>query len=203
MQIAAVTLNLVLFVALGVYALLISRGSPTNSIRRLWRLSVLPVAAVVLGGVQRLGIHAVRVGWLPGEALAFLLEPWQIVQSGVVAVIGVFTFVGMRRLAGRMFDLEIVVGDMVDRVECVRLEDLQLTPREREVLNVIANSTHIDDKTLSEKLSVSPDTAHSHVSSLLRKTKLRDRRDLIVLGFMLKAKHAIPGQVEDGRHPNR
>jgi DNA-binding CsgD family transcriptional regulator len=153
----------------------------------LWRLAVLPIVAVILGGLQRLAVQAVRLGWLPDDLLGFLLEGWQIAQSAVVAAIGIYILVQMRLLAGRLLDVETVVGDMVDRVNSVNLDDLNLTRREREVLSVVGTSSHIDDKTLAEKLGVSSDTAHTHISSLLKKTKLRDRRDLLVVAFLLKA----------------
>lgn len=186
MPIPLVLLNLLLFLGLAVYALSVSKAATSGSIRTLWRLAVLPAAAVILGGFQRLAIQASRAGWLPYE-LDFFLEEWQIAQSVVVAIIGIYTFLGMRRLASRFLDVETVVGDMVDRVKNAALHDLNLTRREQEVLNVIGTSTQIDDRTLAEKLGVSADTAHTHVSNLLRKTKLRDRRDLIVVAFLLRA----------------
>jgi DNA-binding CsgD family transcriptional regulator len=167
----------------------------------LWRLAVLPVAAVVLGGLQRVAIQAVRVGLLSDETFEFLFDGWQFVQSVVVALIGIYTFVSMRRLAARLFDIEIVVGEMVDRVRSVSLEDLKLTAREQEVLNVIGNSAQIDDRSLAEKLGVSPDTVHSHVSSLLKKTKLRDRRDLMVVALLHKAQSDWGQHRGDGTLP--
>jgi len=183
-----VLVNVLIFTTLGWYALWLSRGAPTGSIRMLWRLAVLPIVAVVLGGLQRLAIQAVQRGWLPDETLGFLLEEWQIAQSLIVVLIGIYVFLRMRLLGRRLLVVESVVGDMVDRVDSVRLDDLRLTSREMEVLMVIGSSTHIDDKTLAERLGVSPDTAHTHVSSLLKKTKLRDRRDLMVVAFLFKTR---------------
>lgn len=60
-----------------------------------------------------------------------------------------------------------------------------MTARKREVLELIAASSLIDDRALAEKLQVSPDTVHVH--RLLRKKKLRDRRYLVVLALLLRA----------------
>ena len=186
MPIYLVALNVLIFTGLGWYVLRVSRTAPTETIYTMWRLAVLPVVAVVLGGLQRVAIQAVRVGWLPDEALELLLEGWQVAQSAIVALIGIYTLIGMKRLADRIFRIQVVIGDMADRVGSMSLEELKLTHREREVLTVIGSSTQIDDRSLSEKLGISPDTAHTHVSSLLKKTKLRDRRDLMVLAYSLR-----------------
>lgn len=100
-----------LFAGLAWYALVVAEKAPSASVRLLWRLAVLPIAAVVLGGFQRLAVQAVRVGWLPGDTLELLLDEYQIVQSVVVAGIGIVTLFGIRRLAVRFNDLELMVGE--------------------------------------------------------------------------------------------
>ncbi len=184
MPVVLILLNLVLFTSLGVYALLLAKRTTFESIRFLWRLAVLPLAALVVSGLHKLAVQAARVGWLPAEELDFLLYEWQVVQSFVVTGIAVITFLWMTRLAGRLSDVESVAGGLVDRVIHVDLDGLTLTPKEREVLQVIGSSSLIDDKSLAEKLSVSPSTAHSHVLSLLRKTKLKSRHELSVLAYL-------------------
>ena len=121
------------------------------------------------------------------NVLVLLSDRWQFVQSVVVAIVAAATIVQLRRLANRLQRVEAVIGDAVDRMSSVSLQDLKLTPREQEVLKVIGTNTHIDDKSLAAALSISPDTAHTHVSNLLRKTKLRDRRDLIIVAFLIEA----------------
>jgi DNA-binding CsgD family transcriptional regulator len=193
MPVASVLLNLVLFVGLGVYALLLSKRTTFESIRLLWRLAVLPVAALFVSGLYKLVVQAARVGWLPTEGLEFLLHDWQVVQSLVVTAIAGIAFRKMSRLARRLSDLELLAGGLVDRVIHVDLDSLKLTPREREVLRVIASSSLIDDKSLAEKLSVSPSTAHTHVLSLLRKTKLHNRHELSVLAYLDQQYQGTPG----------
>lgn len=135
----------------------------------------------------RVAVQAQRIGWLMPNVLVLLSDRWQFVQSVVVAIVAAATIVQLRRLANRLQRVEAVIGDAVDRMSSVSLQDLKLTPREQEVLKVIGTNTHIDDKSLAAALSISPDTAHTHVSNLLRKTKLRDRRDLIIVAFLIEA----------------
>ena len=184
MPITFILLNLALFTGLGVYALLLARRTSFESIRLLWHLAVLPVAALVVSGLHRLAVQAARVGWLPAEWTDFLLHEWQVAQSLVVTGIALVTFLGMTRLARRLSDVESLAGELVDRVTHVDLDNLTLTPKEWEVLQVIGSNTPIDDKSLAEKLSVAPSTVHSHVLSLMRKTKLRSRRELSVLAYL-------------------
>jgi DNA-binding CsgD family transcriptional regulator len=188
MAFALVAFNTLLFAGLAAYALTMAARAQSGSVRWLWRLTALPAAAVVVGGLHRIAVQSARLGWLPEDKLELLLHEWQIVKSLAAAVIGIAAFVGMRHLAGRLSELEWVVGEMLDRAQNVDLEVLELTAREREVLGVIAGSSLIDDKTLAEKLGVSADTVHTHVQRLLRKSKLRDRRDLVVLAFLLRAR---------------
>lgn len=144
---------------------------------------------VVVGGLHRIVIQAARVGWLAEDKLGVLLHEWQIVKSLATTCIGIAAFLGMRHLAGRISDLEWVVGEVLDRAEKIDLDRLMLTTREHEVLDVIGESALIDDKTLAEKLGLSPATVHTYMRTLLRKTKLHDRRDLTVVAFLLKARH--------------
>lgn len=198
MPIPLVVFNLLLFVGLGWYVLVVAARAPSASVRLLWRLAVLPIAAIVIGGIQRLAVQAVRVGWLPEETLDLLLDEYQTVQSLVVAAIGIVTFLVVRRLAIRFTDLEVVTGDMVDRVKGIDLDTLRLTRREHDVLEVLGAGTMIDDRTLAEKLMVSPATVHTHVNSLLKKTKLRDRRDLVVVAFLLRTQEGRGGLPREG-----
>lgn len=192
MPLVLVAFNTGLFAGLAAYALIMAAKTQSRSVRWLWRLGALPAAAVVIGGLHRIAIQSARVGWLPEERLELLLYEWQIVKSLAVALIGIAAFLGMRHLAGRFSDLEWVVGEVLDRAHKVDLDALELTPREREVLDVVGASSQIDDNTLAEKLGVSPGTVHTHIRTLLRKTKLRNRRDLTVVAFLLNTRHDRP-----------
>lgn len=186
MPLPLVVVNIVLFAGLGWYALNSASKETAPDVRLLWRLAALPAFALVVGGLQRLAIQAARVGWIPENTLDFLLVEWQVGQSLIVAAIGIAMIVGMRRVAGRFSDVESVAGAMMNRISGIDLESLELTRREMEVLEVLGDSSLVDNKTLAEKLGVSADTVHSHVGSLLRKSKLSDRRDLAVVAYVYR-----------------
>lgn len=191
MPIPLVSLNVLIYTVLGLYALKASARSGPGPVRLLWRLAALPALAVALGGVQRLALQIAQAGWLPNGSFDVLLFEWQIGQSILVAAIGVAMFVGIRGVERRFAELESVAGAMLGRLAHVDVTSIALTPREQEVLDILGGSTFVDDKTLSEKLGVSPNTVHTHIGTLLKKTKLNDRRDLAVLAYLL----------HNGEHP--
>lgn len=190
MPVAFVVFNVALFAGLAVYGIVRATKASTRSLRLLWCLAAIPTVAVVAGGLHRLAVQGALIGWLPEDMLDLLLHEWQIVQSSAVAALGIGAFLVMRHLSRRFSDLEWMVGEVLDRASAVNLDILALTPREREVLEAIRVGRQIDDKTLAEVLWVSPHTAHTHVQSLLRKTKLRDRRDLVALAFLLQTRRS-------------
>jgi DNA-binding NarL/FixJ family response regulator len=55
----------------------------------------------------------------------------------------------------------------------------RLTPREREVLTLVAEG--LDDHRIAERLTISPETARTHVHRILRKLEVRSRIDAIAL----------------------
>jgi len=77
------------------------------------------------------------------------------------------------RLAG--FVLDAFAGDVPSGAPLDPELD-QLTPREREVLRLIARGYTY--KELARRLSISPKTVESHVSSVLRKLQLSSRHEL-------------------------
>ena len=77
------------------------------------------------------------------------------------------------RLAG--FVLDAFAGDVPPGASLDPELD-QLTPREREVLRLIARGYTY--KELARRLAVSVKTVETHVSSVLRKLQLSNRREL-------------------------
>ena len=70
----------------------------------------------------------------------------------------------------------------------------ELTPREWEVLGLLANGFH--NKEIASRLNISAETAKSHVKSIYRKLKIKGRRDAIFRYFefiRLLEKKAAPG----------
>ena len=113
-----------------------------------------------------------------------LVELGEGLQILLAAAAG-FGLVYLTRVASRrIHSLERAIGSAVDRVLVSLNIDAILTIREGEVLLAFGTGLPIDDKSLADRLFISPHTAHSHVQALLRKTGLADRRDLVFLAVL-------------------
>jgi DNA-binding NarL/FixJ family response regulator len=80
------------------------------------------------------------------------------------------------RLAGFVLDAFTSTDHDTPLVELVDVELDQLTPRERQVLRLIARGYTYKD--IATELSISSKTVESHVSSVLRKLQLSNRHQL-------------------------
>lgn len=180
-----VTLNAAAFIALLFSAIRLRRRSHSAQVRRLWAIVALTAAALVLGASQRLVLQAGAAGWIPEAAVVDAVEGWQFVQSAGVAALVIAIFTSVRRLARDVGASEAIAGSLLERVEHVDPDRLDLTPRELEVLSEIG-AGRITDAELSESLHISVSTVQSHVKSLLRKTKLSRRQDLIAVAGLLE-----------------
>jgi len=70
-----------------------------------------------------------------------------------------------------------LVQDYVSRVGGSLESEVPLSPREREVMRLLAEG--YSNKEIAEKLVVSPSTVHTHRSNLMSKLGLSSRRELI------------------------
>ena len=57
----------------------------------------------------------------------------------------------------------------------------RLTPREREILTLVASGLSNDD--IAERLVISPATAKTHVNRTMMKLNARDRAQLVVIAY--------------------
>ncbi len=177
-------LNAVLFGVLLALSLMYWRRDPSRRVRRLWLTVALASGALVLGGVQRMVLQAAAVGWVDESTSEAAVMDWQWVQSVVVALFAVAAFLSVKRVAESMAATERVAGSIVDRVSHVDPDALDLSKREREVLDQFGRGL-ITDAELAATLHVSASTVQSHVKSLLRKTGLNRRQDLIAVAFLV------------------
>jgi DNA-binding NarL/FixJ family response regulator len=74
-----------------------------------------------------------------------------------------------------------VLEDLLEKKDSVQAVSQELTPREWEVLGLLANGFR--NKEISSRLSISEETAKSHIKSIYRKLKIKGRRDAIFRYF--------------------
>lgn len=176
-----ITVNLLLFAGLAVWAIRYALHEELPRIRPLaWGLAAVAVA-FVLGAVTRLLLVGVRLGWLDGRVSDFVLGDWHLIQSLVATVLGIAGLVIARRTGGRLRQADRMVTAFADRLPAeADFETLGLTPRELEVLDVIAKGK-MSDQEIAEQLFISSATAGTHIKNILRKSGMRSRRDLALL----------------------
>ncbi|HEY7469265.1 MAG TPA: LuxR C-terminal-related transcriptional regulator [Acidimicrobiia bacterium] len=172
---------LIVLLGIGTYALIKGRRAVSESPRHFWRVVTLLVATALAAGLLTVATRQDDSG----------LEAWWLGRAAAavgVGALGISVVIEAQRLAKRLSDLDSLVAEALRRIDDVDLDSLDLTARESEILEVIGSSTSIDDHTLAEALSISSHTVHTHVTNILRKARLRDRRDLQTLAHALKAR---------------
>lgn len=192
LRFALVAINAVAFTVVFVSSLRLRTRSISPRVRSLWLIVSVISAALLFGSAQRLALQATVLGWLPASAADEVVETWQIAQSIAVAALAVIALLGIRRLADSMAATERIAGSMLDRVRHVDIETLDLTAREREVLALIGEG-ELTDSELSDALHISPSTVQTHVKSLLRKTGLNRRQDLVAVASLIEER-SRPGR---------
>ncbi len=181
-----VALNTLAFIGLLFASLRFYRLETSQRVRRLWLVVALAGAALVVGSLQRLVLQAGALGWISPPSQSSVIEDWQLVQSLVVAALAVGGFLIVKGLARSIAASERIAGSILDRVSHVDPTELELTQREQEVLATIGSGL-VTDSDLSTALHISPSTVQTHVKSLLRKTGLNRRQDLIGVAYLVEA----------------
>ncbi len=69
-----------------------------------------------------------------------------------------------------------LVRDYLDKVKGDSEDSLAISPREREILNLLAKG--YSSKEIADQLFISPSTVHTHRSNLMTKLGLKSRREL-------------------------
>lgn len=152
--------------------------------RNIWLAMALTSAALVVGSAQRLALLAGQLGWFAPTLARETVPEWHLAQSVVVGVLGLFAFFSIRRVMSSMTRADRLIQLMWDRVSHVDLAVLNLSPRERQVLDLMGSSL-VTDAELAQALHISPSTVQTHVKSLLRKTGLHRRQDLMFAAVLL------------------
>lgn len=199
-----VLLNVVAFGAICVTSAFLGRRETSTRVRRLWLVIGLVSGALVLGTLQRLLIQAGALGWVSSEVEDSLRTDWQVAQSFLVFFLAMGSFISIKRLADSMAASERIAGTILDRVSHVQPETLELTPREREVLDTIGSGL-TSDAELSAVLHISASTVQTHVKSLLRKAGVSRRQDLLAVAYLVYAHESDLGGAApaSGEHRRR
>lgn len=187
-----VALNAAAFVVLLGLSIRFQRRETSPRVKRLWLIVAMASAALVIGSIQRLVLQATTLDWLSSVAGSATLEGWQVVQSILVAMLAVGAFVVTKSLADSMAASERIAGSLLDRVSHVDPDRLDLTPRELEVLTTIGRGL-VTDADLATELHISASTVQTHVKSLLKKTGLNRRQDLLAVAYLVESEHTGPG----------
>lgn len=187
LRFALVVANAALFAALLAMSLVYFRKEPSRRVRRLWLIVAVASGALLTGSVSRTLVQASILGWLPESTRESVVIHWQPLQSIVVMLLAVGAFVTLRKVAVSMAATERVAGSIIDRVSHVEPASLDLSKREREVLDLIGRGL-ITDAELSEALQVSASTVQSHIKHLLQKTDLHRRQDLLAVAVLVETR---------------
>ena len=175
-------INALIFAVLTVLLASAAIRAPSKRLRNLALLSgafvAVPTAATLLGiaDVLLADAEADSVVRIPT-----LLTPGFMIVFGVVlAALGATAMVAIPRMVRTMAAQTVMLEVLSKRLDTEKLATLRLTPREVEVLEVMASGV-LDDAELAAELSIAPSTAATHVRNIMRKAGVRDRRDLLLL----------------------
>ena len=139
----------------------------------------------LLGGILIVGLKLIEYRWL-------VVEHSVEIYGGLIAAIfaGVGIWLGLRitRQKGRVVVREVAVPAPAQFVRDERkLESLEITPRELEILTLIAEG--LSNKEIAERAYVSENTVKTHSSRLFNKLGARRRTQAVQLA---KAMRLIP-----------
>lgn len=177
-----VTLNLVLFTALFFYSLRLRRTSKSTSIESIASAFVLVSATLIIAAVQRLGIHAARVGLIASDWEDFFLLEYQLPLAIAGTATAVYAVTRLRVAMKRMEHGERMVNVLTESARFDReIHEWGLTKREMQVLDTIVSGRTSDDQ-IAEALFISSATAATHVRNILKKAGMSRRLDLMLVG---------------------
>jgi DNA-binding CsgD family transcriptional regulator len=177
MDAAAVLLLSAVAVALAVAG----RRAPRGPFRALSLGGAAVCLLLVIASLHHLLIVAAHRDLLPPRWTGWLLGPLAAIQATLAVAVAVSAVVLARHYWHRVGHAHAMVGLLTDRMPSdARARQAGLTCREQEVLALVRRGL-ISDCAIAEVLHISPATAATHVQHILRKTRLHNRRDLMLL----------------------
>jgi DNA-binding CsgD family transcriptional regulator len=136
----------------------------------------------LLCGVLIAGLKLIEYRWLVVEHSA---EIYGGLVAAVFASLGIWLGLKLTRRAGTVVVREVPVPSPVNFVrDQSKLESLGITPRELEILELIAEG--LSNKEIAERVHVSENTVKTHSSRVFDKLGARRRTQAVQLGKALR-----------------
>ena len=139
----------------------------------------------LLGGILIVGLRLIEYRWLVVE---HSIEIYGGLIAAIFAGVGIWLGLLLTRQKERVVVREVAVPAPAEFVRDERkLESLEITPRELEILTLIAEG--LSNKEIAERAYVSENTVKTHSSRLFNKLGARRRTQAVQLA---KAMRLIP-----------
>lgn len=136
----------------------------------------------LLGGALIAGLRLIEYRWL---VVDYSLEIYGGLVAAVFASVGIWLGLRLTRRTETVVVREVMVAAPADFVrDQTRLESLGITPRELEVLELIAQG--LSNREIAERVSLSENTVKTHSSRLFDKLGARRRTQAVQLGKELR-----------------
>ena len=136
----------------------------------------------LLGGVLIAGLKAIEYRWL---VLEHSVEIYGGLVAAVFATVGIWLGLKLTRHTQTIVVREVMVPAPIDFVrDQGKLESLGITPRELEILQLIAEG--LSNREIAERVHVSENTVKTHSSRVFDKLGARRRTQAVQLGKELR-----------------
>ena len=136
----------------------------------------------LLGGVLIVGLKLIEYRWLMVE---YSVEIYGGIVAAVFAGVGIWLGLKLTRHTETVVVREVMVEAPVNFVrDQARLESLGITPRELEILQLMAAG--LSNREIAERVHVSENTVKTHSSRVFDKLGARRRTQAVQLGKELR-----------------
>ena len=137
--------------------------------------------------LHHLLLVAAHAGLLASHWADWLLGPLAAIQATFAVIVGISAVGLARHYWHRLGRAHTMVHVLTDRLPPdAHARQTRLTSREQEVLDLIRRGV-ITDREIAGALHIAPATAATHVQHILHKTRLHNRRDLMLLQALKSA----------------
>lgn len=167
--------------ALAIGLVIAARRAPRGPFRAVSLGGTAVSLLLVIALLHHLLLVAAHAGLLASRWVDWLLGPLAAVQATLAVIVGVSCVTLARHYWHRLGRAHTMVHVLTDRLPTgAYARQSSLTAREQEVLELIRQGV-ITDRELARTLHIAPTTAATHVQRILHKTRLHNRRDLMLL----------------------